>query len=73
MAQKIESSVLLTFNGEGHTAYGRSNSCITSAVDVYLLTLQPPPSGTVCGDPSLGTPIPVNTTPLPTPAATRTP
>ncbi len=28
---------LVTFNGEGHTAYGRSNSCVVKAVDNYLL------------------------------------
>lgn len=28
---------LVTFNGEGHTAYGRSNSCVVGAVDGYLL------------------------------------
>lgn len=28
---------LITFNGEGHTAYGRSNSCVVKAVDDYLV------------------------------------
>lgn len=28
---------LVTFNGEGHTAYGRSNSCVVKAVDAYLI------------------------------------
>jgi len=28
---------LVTFNGEGHTAYGRSNSCVVKAVDNYLM------------------------------------
>lgn len=28
---------LITFNGEGHTAYGRSNACILKAVDDYLI------------------------------------
>lgn len=28
---------LLTYVGEGHTAYGRSNSCVEKAVDDYLL------------------------------------
>lgn len=28
---------LVTFNGEGHTAYGRSNSCVVKAVDGYLV------------------------------------
>jgi pimeloyl-ACP methyl ester carboxylesterase len=38
LANKILSSGhLVTFNGEGHTAYGRSNSCIVKAVDDYLV------------------------------------
>jgi pimeloyl-ACP methyl ester carboxylesterase len=73
MAKKVESNVLLTFNGDGHTAYGRGNNCVTSAVDAYFLTLVLPPPGTVCGDPALAAPIAVNTTPLPTPAPTKTP
>jgi pimeloyl-ACP methyl ester carboxylesterase len=28
---------LITFNGEGHTAYGRSNTCVLTAVDDYLI------------------------------------
>lgn len=28
---------LITFKGEGHTAYGRSNSCVVSNVDAYLI------------------------------------
>ena len=28
---------LITYNGEGHTAYGRSNSCVVDAVDAYLV------------------------------------
>lgn len=28
---------LVTFNGEGHTAYGRSNECVSNAVDNYFI------------------------------------
>ena len=28
---------LITFNGEGHTAYGRSNECVVTAVDNFLI------------------------------------
>ena len=28
---------LITFNGEGHTAYGRSNECVVNAVDNFLI------------------------------------
>ena len=47
LARELTSGVLLTRNGEGHTAYGRS-SCVTGLVDTYLLTLAVPKAGTVC-------------------------
>src|SRR5262249_45662153 len=50
-----------TFNGEGHTAYLSGDQCINSAVNTYLLQLQPPKKDTVCGDPGRGTPIQVGT------------
>ena len=28
---------LVTYNGDGHTAYGRGNSCINDTVDAFLL------------------------------------
>ena len=38
LAKKIlTNGHLITFNGEGHTAYGRSNKCVVSAVDNYLI------------------------------------
>ena len=37
LADQLESAVLITFNGEGHTAYGQGNECIISTVDDYLL------------------------------------
>lgn len=38
MANKIlANGHLITFNGEGHTAYGRSNDCVVNAVDAYLI------------------------------------
>lgn len=48
LADQLESGRLLTFDGEGHTAYGRSNSCITDAVDRYLLRGDLPEEGLVC-------------------------
>ncbi|MFV0633335.1 alpha/beta hydrolase [Demequina sp.] len=41
-------STLLTYEGEGHTAYGRSNQCIIDAVDGFLVGGQMPDSGTEC-------------------------
>jgi pimeloyl-ACP methyl ester carboxylesterase len=37
LAGQLESGVLVTFNGEGHTAYGNGNRCIQSTVDAYFL------------------------------------
>ncbi len=37
LADQLESAHLVTFNGEGHTAYGQGNACITSTVDDYFL------------------------------------
>ena len=41
-------AVLLTYEGEGHTAYGSSNDCIADTVDAYLLTGAVPAEGTRC-------------------------
>lgn len=40
---------LLTYRGNGHTAYHRGSSCIDGAVDQYLLNLTVPQAGTSCG------------------------
>lgn len=47
LADQLDSGVLLTYEGEGHTAYG-DNDCINSAVDTYLLEGTPPKDGTRC-------------------------
>ena len=44
----LSSAVLLTYEGEGHTAYGSSNACIADTVDAYLLTGAVPAEGTRC-------------------------
>jgi pimeloyl-ACP methyl ester carboxylesterase len=33
----LDNGHLLTYRGEGHTAYGRSNQCVENAVDNYLI------------------------------------
>lgn len=48
LARQLESGVLLTYDGEGHTAYLGGSTCIRSAVDGYLLSGQPPADGKVC-------------------------
>lgn len=37
LAGELDNGHLVTYNGEGHTAYGRSNSCITDTVDAYFI------------------------------------
>ncbi|WP_245666290.1 alpha/beta hydrolase [Actinomadura latina] len=49
LADQLSSGVLLTFNGDGHTAYLQGNPCITKATDNYLITTDPPKDGTTCG------------------------
>lgn len=39
---------LLTYTGEGHTAYGRSNQCVTEVVDAYLVDGVVPEDGVQC-------------------------
>lgn len=48
LADTLESGVLLSYDGEGHTAYGRSNSCIDDTVDAYLLEGTVPQDGKEC-------------------------
>ena len=48
LSRQLPTSTLLTYRGDGHTAYGGSSRCIDDAVDRYLVTGQTPPSGTVC-------------------------
>lgn len=48
LADQLSSGVLLTFEGNGHTAYGRSGGCIEEQVDAYLLEGTTPAEGTRC-------------------------
>ncbi len=48
LSRQLESGVLLAYDGFGHTAYGHSNTCVTAAVDTYLLTGAVPTLGTTC-------------------------
>ena len=48
LADQLESGVLVTYEGEGHTAYGRAGRCITEAVDNFLLRGTLPEDGLVC-------------------------
>ncbi len=48
LAEQLESGVLITWQGEGHTAYGRSNPCVEDAVDAYLVEGTVPEDGLEC-------------------------
>jgi pimeloyl-ACP methyl ester carboxylesterase len=47
LANMLGVGEVLTWQGEGHTAYPQT-PCITNAVDSYLLDLKTPPKNTVC-------------------------
>lgn len=48
LAKQLDSAVLVTWDGDGHTAYGRSNECLTSTVDAYFVDGKVPAAGTSC-------------------------
>lgn len=47
LAEKLESGVLLTWQGQGHTAYPKTD-CVTAAVNAYLIDLTAPLDGLTC-------------------------
>jgi pimeloyl-ACP methyl ester carboxylesterase len=49
LSRQLHNASLLTFQAEGHTAFGRS-ACATDAVVAYLTDLVVPASGTTCAD-----------------------
>ena len=48
LARQLESAHLITYNGEGHTAYNKSNSCVDDAVDDYFTKGTVPASDPNC-------------------------
>ncbi|MFC9931202.1 alpha/beta hydrolase [Streptomyces sp. NPDC127190] len=48
LAGQLASGRLLTYVGDGHTAFGRGSTCIDGAIDTYLLHGTPPPAGKRC-------------------------
>ena len=47
MAKDLDAGVLVTWQGQGHTAYPKT-PCITSAVNSYLIDLKAPTDGLTC-------------------------
>jgi pimeloyl-ACP methyl ester carboxylesterase len=48
LSQELESGRLLTYDGDGHTAYGDGVSCVDNAGNDYLIELKVPPEGKLC-------------------------
>ncbi|GAA3875624.1 alpha/beta hydrolase [Leifsonia kafniensis] len=48
LAKQLDSGHLVTYQGEGHTAYNKSNSCVNNAVDDYLINGTVPASDPMC-------------------------
>ncbi|MFI7101913.1 alpha/beta hydrolase [Streptomyces sp. NPDC050161] len=48
LAAQLSGATLLTYEGDGHTAYGRGSDCIDSTVNTYLLDGTVPPKNKRC-------------------------
>jgi pimeloyl-ACP methyl ester carboxylesterase len=48
LAEQLSSATLLTYEGDGHTAYVRGSDCVDSAVNAYLLRGKVPADGKRC-------------------------
>lgn len=48
LADQLASGVLVSFEGEGHTAYNKSNSCVQDAVDEFFINGTVPTDGLRC-------------------------
>ncbi|WP_406478459.1 alpha/beta hydrolase [Streptomyces platensis] len=48
LAAQLSSATLLTYEGDGHTAYGRGSTCIDKTINNYLLHGTVPPKGKHC-------------------------
>jgi len=48
LRDELDNAVLVSFDGDGHTAYGRSNTCVDSAIDAYYVQGRVPKDGLRC-------------------------
>ncbi|MCF3962537.1 alpha/beta hydrolase [Streptomyces fuscigenes] len=48
LASQLDSGRLLTYDGDGHTAYGRGSDCIDTSINTFLLEGTPPANGKKC-------------------------
>ncbi|GAA0917816.1 alpha/beta hydrolase [Nonomuraea longicatena] len=48
LANQLASGTLLTYDADGHTAYGGTSPCVDRYVDTYLISLTAPSDGSTC-------------------------
>ncbi|MGV1007641.1 MAG: alpha/beta hydrolase [Dermatophilaceae bacterium] len=48
LRKQLSNAALITYDGDGHTAYRRSNSCVDNAIDDYYLNGDVPKDGLTC-------------------------
>ncbi|PJJ71132.1 alpha/beta hydrolase family protein [Diaminobutyricimonas aerilata] len=48
LADQLPEGILVTFEGEGHTAYNKSNECVDSAVETFLVEGELPRADVTC-------------------------
>jgi hypothetical protein len=48
LAAELESGVLVTRDGDGHTAYNSGNECVDNALEDYLIEGKVPRDGLAC-------------------------
>jgi pimeloyl-ACP methyl ester carboxylesterase len=48
LRDQLANAVLVTYDGDGHTAYTRSNACVDDAIDAYFLNGTVPEDGLRC-------------------------
>ncbi|GAA2165058.1 alpha/beta hydrolase family protein [Humibacillus xanthopallidus] len=48
LKDQLSNAVLLSYDGDGHTAYRRSNDCVDSAIDAYYVQGRVPKDGLTC-------------------------
>lgn len=48
LSEQLENATLITYQGNGHTAYNKSNACVNDAVDAYFVSGTVPAAGLTC-------------------------
>ncbi len=49
LRSQLQSGVLLTHEGDGHTAFASTNRCVNDVATRYLISLRTPIDGAICG------------------------